>query len=145
MSGKRMALGVLLVLLTKAAVGAVAFGLVLADAPWGASPAFRAEGTEQHGVAMLGYVAWSIAFSILFVRAFRDRGWRNGLRFGLLVWLLYFVPMTLGIQGYFVVSGEWTAFALLSGLAEALGCGCVAALVFRGRTAQPAPATLALP
>lgn len=136
MSWKRIALGAVLVLLTKIAVGAVAFGLLLTDLQGASSPAFRPEGTEQHGVAMLGYFAWAAAFSLLFARGFASRGWFEGLRFGFVVWLLYFIPMTLGIHGYFVVEAKWTALALVSGFAEALACGSVAALVFRNARAR---------
>jgi hypothetical protein len=126
-----MAMSVFLVLVTKAAVGGIFFGLVFTDAQEGTSTAFRAEGTENHGIAMLGYVAWSLAFTLVFARGFEKRGWLEGLRFGTIVWLLYFVPMTLGIYGYFVVGSEWVVFALISGLAESLACGSVAALVLR--------------
>jgi len=140
MTKTRIAASVLLILVTKAVVGAVAFGLVLTDAHESGSPAFRAEGTERHAVAMIGYVAWSAAFTALFARGFAKRGWLEGLRFGLIVWLLYFLPMTLGIYGYFVVSAEWTALALLTGLAESLACGAVAALVFRAAAPRTAAA-----
>ncbi len=131
MSWKHILIGAFLVLVTKAAVGAIFFGLVFPDVHEGASTVFRAEGTENHGIAMVGYVAWSFAFSFIFARGFEKRGWLEGVRFGLIVWLLYFVPMTLGIYGYFVVGREWTFSALISGLAESLACGTVAALVFR--------------
>jgi hypothetical protein len=131
MSWKRIAACAALVLVTKFAVGAALFGLVPTDVYEGASTSFRPEGTENHGIALFGYVAWSVAFSIVFARGFERRGWLEGVRFGLIVWLLYFVPTALGIHGYFVVSPAWTCFALISGLAEALACGSVAALVFR--------------
>jgi hypothetical protein len=81
---------------------------------------------------MAGYVAWSLALAILFARTSRAIDWLEGMRFGLLVWFFYFVPMMLGIHGYFVVDTTWTVCALVSGLAEALTCGAVAAWVFRG-------------
>ena len=140
MSWKRMAMSALLVLVTKAAVGAIFFGLLFSDVQEGAETAFRAEGTENHGIAMVGYVAWSFAFSFVFARGFEHRGWLEGVRFGLIVWMLYFVPMTLGIYGYFVVGREWTLFALLSGLAESLACGSVAALAFRNAPMRAAVA-----
>lgn len=139
MSWKRISMCVFLVLVTKAAVGAIFFGLVFTDVHEGASTAFRAEGTENHGIAMVGYIAWSLAFSFVFARGFENRGWLEGVRFGITVWLLYFVPMTLGIYGYFVVGPEWTIFALISGLAESLACGSVAALVFRNALRIGAP------
>ncbi len=132
MSWKRISSCVFSVLVTKAVVGAVFFGLVFAGVYEEPGAAFRAEGTEKHGVAMAGYVAWALAFSFVFARGFEHRGWSEGVRFGLIVWLLYFVPMTLGIYGYFVVDLEWVRSALTSGLAESLACGSVAALVFRG-------------
>ena len=131
MNRKRILVSTFLVLVTKVAVGAVFFGLVFTDVHEGGSAAFRAEGTELHGIAMLGYVAWSLAFSLVFARGLENRGPLEGVRFGLIAWLFYFVPMALGIHGYFAVSPEWTCFALVSGLAESLACGCVAALVFR--------------
>ena len=78
----------------------------------------------------------SIAFTALFVRGSRRRDWIEGLRFGLLIWLLYFVPMTLGIYGYFSVGDTWPVLAILAGLAEALACSLVATLA-----ARPARAT----
>lgn len=129
-----------LVLVTKAAVGAIFFGLVFTDVHEGTSTAFRAEGTENHGIAMVGYIAWSLAFSFVFARRFENRGWLEGVRFGLIVWLLYFVPMTLGIYGYFVVSPAWTFFALFAGLAESLACGSVAGRVFRNAPMKTAAA-----
>jgi hypothetical protein len=140
MSWKCISISVFLVLLTKVAVGAIFFGFVFTDVHEGAATAFRAEGTEYHGIAMVGYVAWSLAFSFVFARGFENRGWLEGVRFGLIVWLLYFVPMTLGIYGYFVVGPEWTLFALISGLAESLACGSVAALVFRNAPRKTAAA-----
>jgi len=140
MSWKRISMSVFLVLVTKVAVGAIFFGLVFADVHEGASTAFRAEGTENHGIAMVGYVAWAFAFSFVFARGFVNRGWLEGVRFGLIVWLLYFVPMTLGIYGYFVVGLEWALFALISGLAESVACGSVAALVFRNAPIKTAAA-----
>jgi hypothetical protein len=140
MTTKRFFLCALAVLITKIAVGAVAFGLVFGEASAGASSAFRAEGTENHAIAMLGYVAWALAFTIVFARSAERRGWSEGIRFGLVVWLFYFVPMALGIYGYFVVSSEWTAIALVSGLAEALACGCVAAWAFSRVTSPRAAA-----
>jgi hypothetical protein len=77
-------------------------------------------------------VAWAAAFTVLFARGWAGRGWLAGVRYGLLVWLLYFVPMTLGIYGYFVVDARWASLALLSGLGEALSCGSVAAWCFAG-------------
>ena len=139
---KRLLLGAVLVLVTKIAVGAVMFGLVLGDVHEAGSIAFRPEGTENHGIAMAGYVAWALAFAYLFARCFENRGWLEGMRFGLVVWLLYFVPMALGIHGYFVVGPAWTSFALLSGLAESLACGSVAARVFRSARAASRGAAL---
>ncbi len=126
---KRLLLGALLVLITKAAVGGIFFGLLYAGAE--SSPTFRPEGREAHGVAMIGYVAWSLAFMFLFSRGAERGGWREGLRFGILVWLFYFVPMILGIFGYFAVDKAWAGAALVGGLAEALACGVVASLVYR--------------
>jgi hypothetical protein len=128
---KRLLFSALLVLVTKAAVGGIFFGLLYAGAE--SSPAFRAEGEEAHGVAMVGYVAWSVAFMFLFSRGAERRGWREGLRFGIVVWLFYFVPMILGIYGYFAVDKSWAGAALVGGLAEALACGVVASLVYRTR------------
>jgi hypothetical protein len=39
--------------------------------------------------------------------------------------------MTLEIYGYFGIGPDWTSCAPISGLAESLACGSVAALVFR--------------
>ena len=121
------------VLVTKAVVGGVYFGLLYADAE--SSPTFRAEGTEAHHIAILGYVAWAATFVFLFARGGQQPSLRGGLLFGLVVWLFYFVPMTLGIYGYFAVEETWVAAALAGGLAESLACGAIAAVVYARRNA----------
>lgn len=140
---KRLSLCALAVFATKAAVGALVFGLLASGLDETGSPAFRPEGTERHGVALAGYVAWAVAFTLLLASRPVDRV-RDGLGFGLLVWLLYFVPMSLGIHGYFAVDSRWTALALLSGLAEGLACGSVAGWVLAGspRAAPPRNVTV---
>jgi hypothetical protein len=140
---RRLSLCALLVFVAKAAVGALVFGLLAAGLDEPGSPAFRPEGTERHGVALAGYVAWAVAFSLLLASRPVNRV-RDGLRFGLLVWLLYFVPMSLGLHAYFVVDGRWTALALLSGLAEALACGSVAGWVLAGSPRAAPPRSLAV-
>lgn len=140
---KRLSLCALAVFATKAAVGALVFGLLASGLDEAGSPAFRPEGTERHGVALAGYVAWAVAFTLLLASRTVDRV-RDGLGFGLLVWLLYFVPMSLGIHGYFVVDVRWTALALLSGLAEALACGSVAGWVLVGSPRAAPPRNVAV-
>jgi hypothetical protein len=54
MNWKRIWISTLLVLVTKAVVGAIFFSLVFTDALEGGVAAFRAEGTERHGIAMVG-------------------------------------------------------------------------------------------
>ena len=131
---KRFLIGTVAVLVTKAAVGGAFFGLLYADGE--SSATFRAEGTEAHGIAMLGYIAWAAAFVFLFTRGGERRGWREGLRFGIVIWLFYFVPMCLAIYGYFNVDVAWLLSALAGGIAEALACGLVASLV----CSRPLPA-----
>ena len=131
MNWKRFAASATAVFVAKAAVGAVAFGLLLEGVFDTGSPVFRPEGQEQHGTAMIGEVTWAIAFTYVFVRGVQRRGVAEGLRFGLLVWGLYFVPMSLGILGYFAVDTTWALLALAVGLIESLLCGVSAALVYR--------------
>jgi hypothetical protein len=132
-------LGAVVVFVVKATVGAVFFGLLLDGFHDGNSPVVRPEGQERHGTGLVGELAWALAFSYLFAAGPRRRGWAAGLRFGLIVWCFYFVPMTLGVLGYFAVDTRWAIAALAVGLVEALLCGAAAAFV-AGAGGAPSPA-----
>jgi hypothetical protein len=140
MSWRRLALTAMAVFVAKAAVGAVSFGLLLDDLYDSSSPVFRPEGEERHGIGMVGELAWAIAFAYLFMRYSGRRGWTGAIRFGLVAWAFYFVPMTLGVFGYFAVDASWALAALAVGLVEALSCGALAAAVQGGREPVPGAA-----
>ena len=141
MSWRRLSLCAAVVFVVKAAVGGIFFGLLLGGFYDSGSVVFRPEGQERHGIGMLGELAWALAFTYLFVRASDGRGWTDGARFGLLVWVFYFVPMSLGVFGYFAVDARWAIAALGVGIVESLLCGVSAALVHRERcSAAPLPA-----
>ena len=143
MNGRRLALTAAAVFVVKAAVGAVSFGLVLDGLYDGSSPAFRPEGRENHGIGLVGELSWALAFAYLFLRGPERRGWLDGVRFGLLVWCFYFVPMTMGVLGYFSVDAPWAIGALAVGIVEAMLCGVSAGLVGRRSRAAGGPAACA--
>jgi hypothetical protein len=135
MSRKRLLLCAAVVFIVKAVAGAICFGLVLDDFYDSDSVVFRPEGQEHHGIGMVGELAWAIAFTYIYTRSSDGRGWTEGFRFGFLVWVFYFVPMTLGVFAYFAVDARWAIGALGVGIAESLLCGVSAALVHGERCA----------
>ena len=137
MTPRRFLSCVAAVLLVQAAVAGTLQVTVL-DAVFADPALFRAEGEER----LLPYFASRILFTVLFVwifvRGFAARGPAAGLRFGLLVWGFYVIPMTLGFWAFLRMPDALAAAWVGVGLAEMLAGGLVLGLLYRPRDAATA-------
>lgn len=91
----------------------------------------RPEGEELHAVGMVGMLSWTLAFTFIYAKSAENKGWKEGIRFGLIVWVLYFIPMITGVWAYFQVTEAWVIAGLLSGLAESLTAGLLVGLIYK--------------
>jgi hypothetical protein len=121
--------GVLVV--ARALVSALFFGVIFQQVFDEPSPAFRGEGEENFLPLMIGYVSWAFFFVYLFAKHFRGEGWKGGVSFAGIVWFFYFVPMTLGIWSFSPVTSDWVVASLISGLAESLTGGLIVGTVYK--------------
>jgi hypothetical protein len=94
----------------------------------------RAEGEELFGPAFLVTFLWSLAFVYIFAKGYQNKGIPEGLRFGLLTWIFYFVPMIVCYWSYFELPADWLMASLASGFAESLVAGLCVAFIYKTKT-----------
>lgn len=94
----------------------------------------RPEGKELYVTEIIGMIVWSLAFTCIFTKGYQNKGWGEGIRFGLIVWIFYFIPMLTGVWTYFEVPANWVIGGLVSGLAEALTAGLLVAIIYKPKT-----------
>jgi hypothetical protein len=96
-------------------------------------PGARPEGKELYAAEIICMIVWSLAFTYIFTKGYQNKGWREGIRFGLIVWVFYFIPMVTGVWAYFEVPVNWVIGGLVSGLAESLTAGLLVALIYKSK------------
>ena len=101
----------------------------------------RAEGEELFGPAFLVTFLWSLGFVYIFSKGFQNKGLAEGLRFGLLTWAFYFLPMLVCYWAYFELPVNWLTASLLSGFAESLVAGLLVAFIYKQKENNKATAS----
>jgi hypothetical protein len=130
MSWKRLVLCVVAVFVTQALVNSALFGLVM-DRVFNDPALQRAEGEEQLAIYMASRVLSVGLLVYIFAFWYGRRGWQAGLHYGIVIWLFYTVPMTIGFWSFLRMSNglalAWIAIGLVeyvtSGLVLGLLCG----------------------
>jgi len=97
-------------------------------------PGTRPEGEEFHAAELICIIVWSLVFTYIYTKGRQDKGWTVGIRFGLVAWAFYFIPMVTGVWAYFEVPTNWVIAGLVSGLAESLSAGLLVALIYKPKT-----------
>jgi hypothetical protein len=120
--------------IAKGLVAALFFGVVFDSVYDQALPCARPEGSEVHAAGLICMAAWSLGLVYIFAKGYQSKGWPEGVRFGLLVWIFYFVPMLTGFYGYYAMPFNWVVAGLVSGLAESLTAGLLVAFLYRPKT-----------
>ena len=96
----------------------------------------RAEGSELFGPAFIVTFLWSLAFVYIFAKGFENKGLGEGLRFGMLTWAFYFIPMIVCYWSYFELPADWLFASLLSGLVESITAGLLVSLIYKPKAAN---------
>ena len=118
----------------KGLVAALFFGVIFDSVYDQKLPGARAEGEEVHAAGLICMMAWSLAFTFVYAKGHQNKGWTEGIRFGLVVWIFYFVPMLTGFYGYYAMPLNWVIAGLVSGLAESLTAGLLVALIYKSNS-----------
>jgi hypothetical protein len=122
--------------LAKGLVAALFFGVVFDSVYDQALPGARPEGSEVHAAGLICMIAWSLGLTYIFAKGYQNKGWPEGIRFGLVVWIFYFVPMLTGFFGYYAMPFDWLVAGLVSGLAESLTAGLLVAVIYRSTAVE---------
>lgn len=91
----------------------------------------RPEGEELHAAELICMIVWTLAFTFIYTKGYQNKGWTEGIRFGLIVWFFYFIPMLMGVWAYFQVPNDWVIAGLISGLAESLTARLLVGLIYK--------------
>lgn len=132
---KRYWLSSAAVIIVRGLIAFFLFGVVFSSVYDQILPGARPEGEEFHIAGFISMITWSLAFTYVFIRGYQNKGWIEGIRFGLVVWMFYFVPMLTGYWAYFQLPTNWVIASLVNGLAESLGAGLITSLIYKPRSA----------
>ncbi len=130
MNWKRLAFAAGAVFIAQAIV-AGALQMVVADQLFADEAFFRPEGEEKLFPYFLSRVLFVALFAYLFAKSSRRVGWAPGLRYGLLIWLFYSVPMTIGFWSFIAIPDGLAVAWIGIGLAEYLVGGVVVGFLYR--------------
>jgi hypothetical protein len=127
---KQFCLAIAVVFVTQAAVSGVLY--LLAVEPFVQTPAFfRAEGGEHLALYIISRVIFSAVFVYLFSVFARAPGVIRGVRFGVTIWLLYSIPMTIGFWAFVKLPDLMAIGWIVVGLGEFVSSGAMLGLTLR--------------
>ncbi|HKQ47692.1 MAG TPA: hypothetical protein VJZ71_06465 [Phycisphaerae bacterium] len=148
MNKRRIAIAIAAVFITQAVANGVIFGLIMGRLAIDSSIT-RPEEQEHVAIYMLSRVLFVSLFVFIFAGWYPRRGVRAGLRYGLIVWLFYSVPMTVGFWSFMRMSDALAGCWIGIGFVENLMSGLVIGLVYRDPRHTPstaaAPVTAVVP
>jgi len=131
MNVKKYVLAVLAVFVVFELLDFLIHGVILASSYESLQSIWRHNMMDYMWVMYVTAFIWSVFFVYIFTKGYQNRGWLEGLRYGLLIgilmlvvgmfnqWAVYPLPIGLVVQ--------WFIF----GLIQIMICGVVAALIYR--------------
>ena len=130
MNWKRFALCALMVFVAQAVVAGTLQVIVL-DPLFEEQTFFRPEGREKLVPYFASRVLFVGLFTYLFARACRRSGWVEGLRYGIVIWLFYSIPMTVGFWSFITMPDGLAVAWIAVGLAEYVVSGVLLGVLYR--------------
>jgi len=97
---------------------------------------FRPEGDQRLVVYFACRIMFVALFVYLFASRYRGRKLVEGLRFGIMMWLFYSIPMTVGFWAFIRMPDGLAVAWIVVGLAEMVAGGLVVSAVYRPRVAM---------
>jgi hypothetical protein len=134
MNWKRYWLSSVAVVIVRGLVAFFLFAVVFSSVYDQQLPGGRPEGEEFHLAGFINIITWSLAFTYVFIRGYQNKGWVEGISFGLIAWVFYFIPMLTGYWAYFQLPTNWVMAGLITGLAESVSSGLITALIYKAKT-----------
>jgi hypothetical protein len=131
MNWKRYWLCSVVVIVVRGIIAFTLFSFVFSSVFDQELPGARPEGEELHEAGLLSMLTWAFAFTYVFIRGYQNKGWIEGVRFGFVVWMFYFIPMLTGYWAYFKLPADWVMASIVIGFAESLGAGIVTSLIYK--------------
>lgn len=131
MNRKRFALCEVAVFVTQALVNGALFGLM--DRVFTDPALFRPEGEEHIAIYMASRVLFVSLFVYMYAFWYARQGRLAGLRYGLIIWLFYSVPMTVGFWSFLRMTDGLALAWIGIGLAENVAGGLVLGLLCASR------------
>lgn len=132
MNWKRFGLCALMVFVAQAVVAGTLFAIVVN--PLFAKQAYmRPEGGEKFAPYFASRVLFVGLFTYIFARACRRSGWVEGLRYGIVIWLFYSIPMTVGFWSFITMPDGLALAWIAVGLVEYVVSGVLLGLLYRPR------------
>ena len=131
MNVKKFLLAVVSVFVVFELIDFVIHSFILSDTYESLQHLWRPDMMDYMWVMYITVFIWSLFFVYIFTKGYQNRGWLEGLRYGLLIgilmlvvgmfnqWVVYPLPIGLVIQ--------WFIF----GLVQFMICGVVAALIYK--------------
>ena len=92
---------------------------------------FRPEGQEKLLLYFASRVLFVALFTYLFARAYGRSGWAEGLRYGIVIWLFYSIPMTVGFWAFITMPDSLAVAWIAVGFAEYTVGGLLLGLLYR--------------
>jgi hypothetical protein len=110
------------------------FGLIFDSVYDQQLPGARPEGEEVHVATLIAMLFWSLAFVYIFLKGYQNGGLSEGVRFGLITWIFYFIPMVTCYWAYFALPVNWVVASYVSGIAESMTAGLLVAFIYKSKT-----------
>jgi len=130
MNWNRFALCAIMVFVAQAIVAGALFAVVV-NPLFEKQAFFRPEGQEKLVLYFASRILFVGLFTYLFARACRGSGWVEGLRYGIVIWLFYSIPMTVGFWSFITMPDGLAVAWIAVGLAEYVVSGVLLGLLYR--------------
>jgi hypothetical protein len=130
---KRLLIATFAVYITGFLFAFLVHGMFLAEDYKAVSQLFRPDAEMKMGFMALGYAFWAFGVAWLYSKGVETKDWiGQGIRFGLALACVWLVPTYLGNYATQPFPGMLIAKGLAGDTLNAVVCGLVCALVYRG-------------
>lgn len=95
---------------------------------------FRGEEDEKLGLYLASRMLFAFLFTFIYAKGYENRGESEGLRFGLLIWLFYTIPMTVGVWAFIKIPDYLAVSWIGIGLVENVVGGLILGTSYRAKS-----------
>jgi len=131
MNVKKYILAVLAVFVVFELLDFIIHSVILADAYESLQGVWRQNMMNYMWVMYVTALIWSVFFVYIFTKGYQNRGWLEGLRYGLLIGLLMLVMGMFNQWGVYPLPIGLVVQWFVFGLIQFMICGVVVALVYK--------------